>query len=240
MTQEPNLYPEVYKLLSTPEAEHLAELYLIQGDLNAAYDTLDLYFTKYAVTDMPKEGRAAIISPSLFRDGILLFCSCFSTKDGSKLHPEAVYAHLGKDRLEYAQKLLDVRDAFVAHNFGPQRQHSIVIVCPEIDGKLVPYGFTQYFIRFAGWVASERKQLLSFIDVAREHLKGRIESAEIPVLQQVMALTLEELEALPEAEVAIPDAKDYKSSRSRFQKSGCGSRTRVPQRRLGRTTVVGS
>lgn len=240
MTQEPNLYPEVYKLLSTPEAERLAELYLIQGDLNAAYDTLDLYFTKYAATDVPKDGRAAIISPSLFRDGILLFCSCFSTKDESKLHPEAVYAHLGRDRIEYAQKLLDLRDAFVAYNFGPQRQHSIVIVCPQADGKLVPHGFTQYFVRFTGWVAGERKQLLPFIDIAREHLKDLIEAAEIPVMKQVMNITPKELEALPDAEVAIPDASDYRSSRSRFQKSGRGSRMPVPQRRLGRTTVSGS
>ncbi len=240
MTEEFSPYPEVYKLLATPEAERLAELYLLQGDLNAAYDTFDLYFSKNAATDVPKAGDDAIISASLFRDGILLFTSCFSTKDAGMLHPDAVYGHLGADRKEYAQKLLDLRDCFVAHNFGPQRQHSIVIVCLEIDGKLVPAAFTQYFVRFVGWVAQERQQLLSFIDVARDHLKGLIEEAESAVMDQVMVITPEELAALPDAEVAIPAASDFRSSRSRFQKSGRGLRMPVPQRQLGRTSVLGS
>ena len=238
MTTNSSSEDETYKPLSTPEAEHLAELYLIQGDLNTAYDTLDLYFEKYAVNEGPRYGRAALVAPSLFRDGILLFCSCFSTKDKSKLHPETVYAHLGADRLEYAQKLLDLRDAFVAHNFGPQRQHNIVVICPKADGKLLPYAFTQYFVRFSGWVGRERTQLLPFIDVAREHLKKVIATAEAEVMDQVVALTSEQLEALPDAEIVLPEPSDYRSSRSRFRQSGRGSRLPVPQRRLGRTVVV--
>ena len=101
MTKESDLRPEAYKFLSTLEAQRLAELYLIQGDLNAAYETLDLYFTHYAATDVPKEGKAAIISPSLFRDGILLFCACFSRSDPDKLHPEAVYTHLMKSTFRF-------------------------------------------------------------------------------------------------------------------------------------------
>ena len=237
---DPTFRPEVCKRLTTPEAEHLAELYLIQADLDAAFNALDLYFEKYAVTATPKEGRAAIISPSLFRDGILLFCSCFSTKDKTKLHPEAVYAHLGSDKMDYAQKLLDMRDAFVAHNFGPQRQHVIMIVCNDDGGNLSPLGFVQNFIRFAGWTVEERQKLLPFINVARDHLKGLIEVAEVPVMEQVTAITPDELAAIPDAEVAIPEAGDYRSSRSRFQKSGRGSRTPVPQRQLGQTIVAGS
>ena len=240
MTQQPSKDSEVYKVLQTPEAEHLAELYLLQGDLNAAHATLDLYFTKYAVSNVPKEGRATIISPSLFRDGVLLFCSCFSKRDKAKLNPEAVYADLGDDRMEYHSKLLALRDAFVAHNFGPQRQHHVVIIGRTIDGNLVPWGLTQYFIRFTGWIADEREQLLSFIDVARDHLKLLIDAAEIPVMEQVMAISSAELALMPDAEVAIPDAGDYRLSRSKFKKSGRGSRTPVPQRRLGRTTVAGS
>ena len=240
MTQQPSQDLEVYKLLSTPEAERLAELYLLQGDLNAAYDTLDLYFTKYAVTSVPKEGQAAIISPSLFRDGILLFCSCFSKKDESKLNPQSVYAGLGEDRIAYYERLLALRDAFVAHNFGPQRQHQIVIIGRTLEGNLVPYGFTQYFVRFTGWVADESEQLLSFINVAREHLKVLLEAAEVPVMGQVTAISPAELALMPNAEVAIPDADDYRLSRPRFKKSGRGSRRPVPQRRLGRTTVTGS
>lgn len=238
MTEKPNEYPEVYKLLSTPEAEHLAELYLLQRDLNAAHDTLSLYFEKHAVSDQLKEGEDAIISASLFRDGILLFTSCFSKTDHNKLYPESVYGHL-KGWEDYSQKILALRDAFVAHNFGPQRQHSIVIVCPKVKGELIPYAFSQYFIRFAGWVKSEGAEFLSFIDVAREYLKKVIEEVEKPVMAQVMAITPEELAALPDAEVVIPDVSEYRTPRARFRKGGRGSRMPVPQRRLGRTSVGG-
>ena len=240
MTINSNLGQEVYKVLSTPEAEHLAELYLLQRDLKTAYQTLELYFKKYSPTETPKEGNAALISPSLFRDGILLFCACFSTKDPSKLDPHAVYASMGQDKLDYAQTLLNVRDAFVAHNFGPQRQSSIVIVCAKIDAQIAPIGFTQYYVRFAGWVESERETLLPFIEVAREHLNQLIEAAEVPVTRQVMDLAQAGLESLPDAVVTIPHAADYRTSRSRFRESGRGSRTSVPQRRLGRTIVVAS
>jgi hypothetical protein len=240
MTKESNPIPEVYKFLSTPEAERLGELYLIQGDLNAAYEALELYFRKYSSTRGPRYGQSAVVGPSLFRDGVLLFCACFSKSDGAKLHPEKVYGHLGADAMKYAQKLLDLRDAFVAHNFGPQRQHDIVIVCPTIDGELVPYAFTQYFVRFTGWAPGEKKQMLSFIDAARKHLKGLIQEAEMIVTSQVARITPEELASLPDAEVKIPDPKDYRLSRSKFRKSGRGSRLPVPQRRLGRTIVLSS
>ena len=170
---------EVYKLLSTPEAEYLAELYLIQGDLNTAYATLNLYFEKYAARDRPREGRAAIISPSLLRDGILLFCSCFDKTAKVRLDFDDVYGHLGQDKVDYAHKLLNMRRSFVAHNYGPQRQHSVVVICLTVGGKLVPAALTQYFVRFSGWIAEERSQLLPFIDVARKHLARLIEAAEI-------------------------------------------------------------
>lgn len=237
MAKESNPNPEVYKLLSTPEAEHLAELYLLQGDLNTAYNTFALYFEKYAARDRPREGKAAIISPSLLRDGILLFCSCFDKTAKVRLDSGAVYGHLGQDKLDYAQKLLDMRRAFVAHNYGPQRQHSVVVVCPTVDGKLVPLALTQYHIRFSGWVAEERYQLLPFIDVARNYLERLIENAEAPIMQELKSITSEELEALPDAEVVIPDPSDFNLGRSNFRKSGRGSRTPVPQRQLGRTTL---
>lgn len=240
MANEPNCNLELYKRLATSEAEHLAELYLIKGDLNAAYDTLDLYFAEFAVTAVSKEGSAALIAASLFRDGILLFCSCFSTKDNRKLDPATVYGELEDGSVEYARKLLDLRDAFVAHNFGPQRQHQIVIICKEMNGTLQRVGFTQHFVRFAGWVIDERDKLLPFIDEARKHMDIRIATAELAVMEQVMSITDEALVALPEPEVVIPDAEDYRISRSRFLKSGRGSRSPIPQRRLGPATVRGS
>lgn len=227
-------YPEHHKLLSTPEADHLAELYLLQADLNAAHSTLSLYFDKFAFNEGMREDEFATISASLFRDGILLYCACFSTKDPEKLNPEAVYGHM-EGWKDYCQKILDIRDAFVAHNFGPQRQHNIVVIALEIGGELVPAGFNQVFMRFAGWLASEGKQLLHYVDLARDHLKKRIEEAEQPIMRMLEAITPEELAALPNAELTIPEDRDFRKSRASFRKSGRGERRPLPPRRWVQT-----
>lgn len=235
---EPNLDGAIYKRLDTPEATYLAELYLLQGDLNAAYAALELYFDEYALED-GGAGNVAIISASLFRDGVLLYCSVFSTsdKDGVKLKPEAVYGHQA-DWEAFYTTLTDMRHAFVAHNFGPQRQHNIVVACVEIEDELQPAAFTQFFIRFGGWAASEKTPLLSFIDTARNHLEQRISEAEAGVMNTVAVLTPKQLNALPIAEVTIPSRKDFRTSRAAFRKKGGGSRRPLPERRLGRTTVI--
>jgi hypothetical protein len=227
-------YPEHHKFLSTPEADHLAELYLIQGDLKAAHNTLSLYFEKFAFAEGMKEGEFATISASLFRDGVILFSACFSTKDPDKLNPEAVFGHLDGWK-EYCDKIRDLRDAFVAHNFGPQRQHRIVVIALEIGDEFVPAGFVQVFMRFAGWIAAEGKQLLHYVQIAREHLEKLIEEAEEPVLAIVANLISEELRALPDAQLKIPDPGDWRSTRERFHKSGRGEPQPLPRRRWVQT-----
>ncbi len=209
---------------------YLAELYLLQADLNAAYSTLSLYFDKFAFSEGMREGEFATISSSLFRDGIILYCACFSTRDPNKLKPKTVYGHM-EGWEGYCRKLLDIRDAFVAHNFGPQRQHNIVVIALEVGGQLLPAGYNQVFMRFVGWVADEGKQLLHYVEVAREHIKKSIEEAEKLVLDAVAALTAEELAALPDAELSMPNVADYRISRSKFRESGRGQRRPLPTRR---------
>lgn len=226
-------YPEHRKFLTTPDADHLAELYLLQSDLNAAHDTLSLYLEKYLFSD-DLAGEARIISSSLFRDAILLFCSCFSTKDPKKLVPKDVFGHL--DNWEaFIRRVLDTRDAFVAHNFGPHRQHNIVVIALEIGRELVPAGFTQVSLRMAGWTADQTQRLLSFIDVAREHLKRLIEAAEQPILKLLEAISSDELAALVDGELSLPDDSDIRTNRSRFRESGRGQRVPLPQRRWVQT-----
>jgi hypothetical protein len=230
-------YAEHRKLLETPDADHLAELYLLQADLAAAYETLSLHRQKYLCTgELDDEGK--IISNSLLRDAILLFCSCFSTKDPNKLDPKAVFGHL-EDWESLYGVMLDTRDSFVAHNFGPSRQHKIVAICLEIDGRLVPAGMTQYHVRFAGWTAEETDKLLAFIDVARGHINALVEVAEKPILKLLETISSEELAALKDGEFKVPERKDIRSSRARFRESGRGQRFSFPSRRLVRTIDEG-
>lgn len=231
-------YPEHHKFLATPDAIRLAELYLLQADLKAAHETLTLYIEKYPFSvELSDEGR--IISASLFRDSILLFCSCFSTREANKLEPQAVFGHIDGWEELYG-RIHDTRDAFVAHNFGPLRQHNIVVICLEIDGKLEPAGFTQVYLRFAGWLADEAKMLLSFIEVADEHIKTRIEDAEQPIIKALQGSTSEELAALDDGDLALPGHTDIRSSRSRFREGGRGERLPLPPRRWSQVIVDAS
>jgi hypothetical protein len=223
-------YPEHLKALATPEADYLAELYLIKGDLDAAHATLSLYFDRFT-PDRQLSGGEQVISSSLFRDGIILYCACFSTSDPNKLNPEAVYGHL-EGWKDYCQKLLDMRNAFAAHNFGPMRQHKIVVIALEIGGKLVPAGFNQVFLRFAGWIPGEGPKLLQYIDVARDYLQKQIEEAERPILKMLETITSDELAALPDAEGFLtPEPRDIKSTRQTFRRRGRGERVPLPPRR---------
>lgn len=235
MAEESTPYPEHHKFLATPEADYLAQLYLLQADLNAAYDTLALYREKFLFSENLTD-EARIISASLFRDSLLLFCSCFSTKEADKLDPGAVYGHID-DWESFYNRVYDTRVAFVAHNFGPQRQHNIVVICLEIGGELVPAGFTQVYMRFAGWIGIEVDKLLSFIDVARGHLTGRIEAAEQPVMKTLEEITSEELAALANGELSLPGSADIRTNRARFRKSGRGERQPLPPRRWAQTIV---
>src|SRR5258708_37349163 len=140
--------PRISSFSQRQKVIYLAELYLLQADLNAAYSTLSLYFDKFAFSEGMREGEFATISSSLFRDGIILYCACFSTRDPNKLNPKTVYGHM-EGWEGYCRKLLDIRDAFVAHNFGPQRQHNIVVIALEVGGQLVPAAYNQVFMRFA-------------------------------------------------------------------------------------------
>lgn len=231
-------YPEHHKFLATPDAVRLAELYLLQADLKAAHETLSLYIEKFPFSEaLSDEGR--IISASLFRDSILLFCSCFSTREPNKLEPKEVFGQIDGWEELYG-RIHDTRDAFVAHNFGPLRQHNIVVICLEIAGELVPAGFTQVYLRFAGWLAEEAEKLLSFIDVARDHLKGRIEEAEQPILKALETITSEELAALGDGDLALPGHSDIRSSRSRFRESRRGERVQLPPRRWSQVIVDAS
>jgi hypothetical protein len=230
MSTETSPFREVHKLLATPEADYLGELYLIRADLEVARATMALYFEKFVFSEVTQDAESRIISASLFRDAILLYCSCFSTKDAHKLDPKAVYGHM--DGWEpYYRKLLDLRDSFVAHNFGPQRQHNIVVVCLETKGEVIPQGYTQLFMRFGGWVAGERDRFLTFVDVAGAHLEKRIGEAEAVVTETVANLTPAQAAALPDGRLMIPEDSDFRLSRTRFRDSGRGERMPLPRHR---------
>lgn len=228
MAVESNLNQEIRKLLTTPEAVHLSELYVLKGDLDAAYNTLSLYFEKYPF-DAAKSSEEKIIASALFRDGVSLYCSCFAKDDPVRLKPETVYGH-AQDLMTHHEKLFDIRSSFVAHNFGPQRQQNTVAICVEIGGKLHPMGITQQYMRFSGWIAEEGKRLLPLIDTARDYLNNLIEEAEGPVLKAVTVISSEELAALPGPELLIPDHRDYRISRADFRKRGRGERVQASPR----------
>ena len=230
---EPTLDGAIFKQVTDHGAAELAELYLLQGDLDASYDAMRLYFEKYTGEEMGEED--IVISTSLFRDAIVQYAGCFSRskKEKAKPTPEAVYGHLtGWEG--YFQAIHDLRDAFVAHNFGPQRQHHVVAILQTESSELRFDALGQTFARFGGWGVEEKDNILSFIDIARQHMSNRIRLAEIVIAEMLNRMTSEQLAALPQATLAIPRSEDFRLSRSRYREKSVGRQQPFPKGRLVR------
>ncbi|MFL6725015.1 MAG: hypothetical protein ACJ8FS_00695 [Sphingomicrobium sp.] len=240
MTIDPQLGP-VFKRISTPEAHYLAELAIIQSDLKAAQACFQLYFDKY--WDQTMTGENLVISGALFRDGIILYCSCFSKPNpkkpaakSAKLDPDEVYSVLDDGWQDAYQGFLDVRDTFIAHNFGPLRQHNVGIQCREEGGQLRASKIMGSYATFGGWNANEAPAVLSFVGIALHHNNKRIEAAEKVVWEQALKLTPERLAALPDLNLSLPNREDWRGTRDKFRQNEQGRRTINPKGRSGRIT----
>jgi hypothetical protein len=231
MMDEHTFKGATFKHLDTPQARKLGEMYLHYADLEASYAALNLYFEKYAETEA--ESEEALIGSSLFRDGIVLYCACFSVKDDNKLVPEAVYGHLSEWK-KYYSAIHDTRDAFVGHNFGPQRQYDVTAVLTGSRESLKVAAIGHTFVRFEGWRAEEKKVVLSFIDIAREHLKTEILALESIIMVETQKLSTDQLAALPDASYSIPRSEDFRLSRSRYRDKAAGRQQPFPKDRLVR------
>jgi hypothetical protein len=133
--------PTPLKELKFAEAKELAELLLLQHDVQASIAAMEIWGAKYAEKEL--SGEDTIIAAALFRDAIVQFMGCFDTSAQFKLRQDVVYAGVDGGP-EYFQWLKDIRDAYAAHKFGRLRQ---AVVGANLIGEHLDIGHDRHLSR---------------------------------------------------------------------------------------------
>ncbi len=215
---DPTKFDVVMKHLTFPEARSLEDLCVLRTDLEISLKAMTLYFDKFHQTGATFDPRIDehVISMSLYRDAIILYTGCFSKTDESKLKPEAVYDHIS-DWEKLCNVFLDLRDSFIAHNFGAHRQHDVGVALVVENDELKFGSITNTAIRHLGFSANERDRILGWIDIAQKHVADLIKPHVDKLERKIKAMTQDELAALPEPSAAHPMQHESRLSRSKFR-----------------------
>lgn len=215
---EPTRYPVILKALSGPQAEQLEDLLVLSMDLKLAVRAMALHFDRFNIgaTFIDPDDDGHIISMSLFRDAIILFTGCFSTSDKTKLRPEAVYGHL-TDWEKLFRYFHDMRDAFVAHNFGAARQHYACAALVMNGDKLEAGGIEHVAVRAVGLQTGDRQKILGLMTVAQNHVAALIKKCSEDLHASVKAMNQEELKDLPELNFAGATQDEVRLTRSKLR-----------------------
>lgn len=199
--------------LVTPEAIHLAELYLHQQDVASSIKAIELWSKDFS--GLTEEDTVAIKS-SLFRDAVLQFVGCFDPTDKQhRLNAAVIYRGVDKAD-EYFRWLKDVRDAYGAHRFGPLRQ-------AIVGGARLPSGKHALGVTssvYNGPEPAEGPRFRAFMQIAANWLATEFAVLNTKVLETVVTMSTEELSALPWAKTTKavgPD--DIRKSRAAFARS---------------------
>ena len=200
------------KQLDSPSALRLAELSLLQFDINHSIKAIEIWSAEFCDRGELAE-RDRTVSISLYRDAIVQFTGCFAGR--SSLSASDVYGHIEGGPETY-QFLLDMRDAYAAHNFGPLRQAvSIAMFKPDF-AELIRVGCPRW-IYHGGLTRSIGDELRRFMQVAQTHVDARMESARDQVHSEVSSMSVDEWRALNEPQIHHAEIQDIRSSRSRFR-----------------------
>jgi hypothetical protein len=201
------------KELATPEAKELAEMLLLRQDLASSFQAMQLWHKRYWQKEngTPED---TLIATCLFRDAILQFIGCFDSTAQYKLSVQDVYKST-QGATEYFKWLKDIRDAYIAHKFGPHRQ-CIVGVFSDSNGTVIGNG---HFVSVYLGPQEGARDLIEFIAIAGRYLNSRIEDLQAQVLAAAKAMSKEDLNALPIARAYGVGPNETRMTREKFKRS---------------------
>jgi hypothetical protein len=200
--------------IETPEALLFAEYVLIIEDLQIALQNIKaLRSLLYPKEDVTRENRT--VNEALFRDAIVQFGSCFDPRAKVRLNRDEVYIGDAKS-IELFDHAINLRNSFVAHRFGTGRICFVnLIYVPRFGAwqiKPQPYRFS-----YEGRDGLLRYQKL--ILHAIKHTQTLSADLHRRVIDQVKAMTLEELYKLPVAEAFAPRGDDMWMTRKEYRRA---------------------
>lgn len=147
------------------------------------------------------------------------FAACFSTKDPNKLNPKEVYAPY-KHAEPIGRWFHDLRDAFVAHNFGPQRIHEAgaVLEWNEDQTQFRVNYIRGFYSRYGGPDKKDAPRICAYMAAAIQFVDERIEAAEKSLVERLLKMPDHELLGLPDLEIPVPTVHDIRTTREKFRK----------------------
>ena len=218
----------VRKALGSPDAIALAEIELLKHDLIESLQIAKILHTQYMGRDLNEEER--LVATSLYRSSIMLWVSCFEKPRRGDLDASAVYYG---DDLTFFRSVIDVRDSFIAHRFGPQRQSATMAVIKDGIVRGIQQGTTKY----SSCGPDELSNMMRLIGAGIEAAEAKAKPLGIAVLLELRKMSPAEVAALDDFEITPPDGTQTRMSRKEFRAQQASSkfpgRTR-PNPRSGR------
>lgn len=214
----------VGKEMPGEKAIEMAEVALINNDLNTCTRLMRTIRERYLDDNLTDQDQD--IKLALFRDAVNLYVSAF-VGTGYKLDKGKVYADV-EGGVGFFQWVLDVRNSYAAHTFGPARQCVAAIFTDPQTGKAVNVEPLRM-----EWdiVNNETTKLLGTAsEIAAKysvHLGKKLNSE---VLAQAETMTAEEIAALPRAQLHVPAPDELKMERHAFRRIKTGQ-AKPPKRR---------
>jgi hypothetical protein len=131
----------------------------------------------------------------------------------------------------FFDRLKDLRDAFVAHRFGPLRQCDVGVIV-DLHGNVVEVGYL-WHTAYAFGKAQENDVLTAF-SVAERYLDAKVKELQERLRAEAASLSREQLLALESAKTYGIASDELRISRSELQARRSGKTTpsgRSPRRR---------
>ncbi len=199
--------------LDVPEARELAEVLLLATDLTESFNSLRLWHANYARAEL--SNVESLLAAGLFARGIMLFTRCFGEKP-PKLQKDIFAAQAGGiEMFDWAQTM---RDAFVAHSFGPARQCVVgVFAIPGADGALTYSGVGEFFLDKMTPSAHGGRDLVEMANAARNVAVDRSLALRQTVAAIAQQMGGHELAKLRPARVYGVDDTDLRTEREKYR-----------------------
>lgn len=197
--------------LNTTEATKYSEWVLLGSDLEHALRRATLW--RSMAQAAARDTCDSEISASLFRDTVVSFIACFDDASPVYLDPVGVYGRTpgGED---YFQWLKNLRNTWVAHRGGPERQCVVAVVIDDSTGDV--HGFGHLYHSYVGPKAEAGDDLVRMIEIALAHAQRQQNECASVVKDYIEKMTERERLSLPIANTIVPSHKEIHMGRRKF------------------------
>jgi len=150
----------------------------------------------------------------IYRDAIIRLTACFG-KGKHQLHHEEVFLN-HPDAMSYFKEQVDIRNSFIAHNHGPQRQCKIGVAINE-DGSIGRLHYLRNVLYHGS--REEFQSLLEILDMAGVAINERISRLTKQTEAYIMILTVDEISELRDITITVAEREHFPLSRSQYRTS---------------------